>query len=99
MAMTAEERLAKWERVRAAGRDRFVMRCGVLGWGVPTAILYSLAGLLWERGLGEFALRLAISLLLFPLGGYFWGAIMWRHFEAAYAKERQQLHPPDERVL
>ena len=32
----------KWTKIRELGRSKFVLRYGVLGWGVSTAILFSL---------------------------------------------------------
>src|SRR5256885_15908896 len=32
----------KWAKLRKLGRTQYVLRYGVLGWGIPTAILFSL---------------------------------------------------------
>lgn len=33
----------KWEKLRIKGKKKFVIYNGILGWGVPTAILFTLA--------------------------------------------------------
>ena len=34
-----EAELRRWERLRAHGRTHFLWRNGVLGWGLPAALL------------------------------------------------------------
>lgn len=66
----------KWAKFRELGRSRFVWRYGILGWGLSTAILFSL----WNGfsdGWDGFAFKLIPALVLFPLGGYVWGRCMW----------------------
>ncbi len=57
-------------------RFHYILRYGVLGWGLATGILWSAVMTWW--GPGPFLVYLAIALVLFPIGGWFWGAIMWR---------------------
>ena len=68
----------KWEKIREAGRASFVLRYGVLAWGVTTALLFTLIQAL-RQGADEVnvPLTLASSMLLFPLGGVLWGHFMW----------------------
>jgi hypothetical protein len=51
---------------------------GVLGWGCTTAILWSLAMSFFKGGGSGFWDYLLISIFIFPIGGYFWGAWMWK---------------------
>lgn len=69
-----------------ANRRRFILLFGVLGWGVPSAILFSmLLGLRkgfppgWYLTSG-FLRGLALGLILFGIGGVFFGATMWERF-------------------
>ena len=74
-----------WTKLRKKGMNNFIWFRGVLLWGI-------LNGLLW-LGLMEFISpsqniiqRAIIALIMFPLGGYFWGKWVWkitekRHFE------------------
>lgn len=67
----------KWEETREAGRASFVLRYGVLAWGVTTGLLFTLIRVLEEGADANVPLTLATSLLLFPLGGILWGHTMW----------------------
>jgi hypothetical protein len=57
-------------------RTKFVLLCGVLGWGVPTAVLFALIQA-YSEGWDGFLPKLAIALVIFPLGGILWGRMMW----------------------
>lgn len=67
------------QRLLTIGRSRFIWTRGVLGWGVTTAVLFA-AVMAWSRemNLGMFLVTLGIALVLFPAGGFVWGALMWR---------------------
>jgi uncharacterized membrane protein len=70
-------RAARRARMLARGRTSFALRFGVLGWGVSTALIFALyQG--FAEGWEAFPRWLAISLLIFPIGGWFWGVLMWR---------------------
>jgi hypothetical protein len=83
MSLTPTE---KWAKTTALGRSRFVWLYGVLGWGVPTAILFSLIQAI-QLGWDEFFFQLIPALVLFPLGGILWGRLMWKFMESRYGKE------------
>ena len=70
----------KWAKLSKLGRNKFVLRFGVLGWGVPTGLLFSLIQG-FEYGWDGFLFRLIPALILFPLGGILFGRIMWRMLE------------------
>ena len=75
-----ESLATKWIDLRKSGRRQFVLRYGVLGWGIPTAIMFS--GLeLHHEGWCSFFVNLPIALVLFPLAGILWGRIMWWYME------------------
>lgn len=70
--MTANDRLAK---TIAMGRTRYILLFGVLGWGLLTAALFTVW--IYFR-MGPLNLvKLVLPFILFPIGGYFWGAFMW----------------------
>jgi hypothetical protein len=56
-------------------RKRFIMVYGVLSWGLLTAIAWSLVTS--KLNMAEFLGVLPIALVVFPIGGYFFGAFMW----------------------
>ena len=66
-----------------SNRRRFILLVGVVGWGVPCAILLAIL-LQLRRGAAHewyaswsFLGTLAVGLLLFTGGGVFFGAYLW----------------------
>jgi len=57
-------------------RNQYILRIGVLGWGVPVAILFSIIQG-FQYGWDGFLLRLIPALVLFPAGGILFGMLMW----------------------
>jgi hypothetical protein len=82
--MTSPDRLEKrrerMKRIVARGRGHYVVSWGMIGWGIPTALIFTWA-MSAMQGMSFLGL-LPLSLTLFPMGGYLWGAIMWRFIEA-----------------
>jgi hypothetical protein len=78
----------RWARVREKGRTRFVWIRGVFGWGIPVAVFWSI-WMGWIQGWDRLWILTPLALVLFPIGGYFWGVVMWRKFESAYQEATQ----------
>ena len=57
-------------------RSQYVFRFGFLGWGIPTAILFTLIQS-YRLGSDGFLFQLIPALIIFPLGGILFGRIMW----------------------
>lgn len=74
----------KWPQFKKLGRKQFVLRYGVLGWGLPVAIGYSLS-MAHQNGWNQFLFFLIPSLILFPLGGILFGRFLWSWLERKYA--------------
>lgn len=70
----------KSDKIRKLGRGKFVLRYGVLGWGISTAILFSLI-MGFTEGWDGFVFKLIPALIIFPLGGFVWGRFMWAFLE------------------
>jgi hypothetical protein len=87
-----ERRLRRWERVRAAGMKRFIILWGVIGVGVPSALIF-FALTIWrnQQGIGMGAATLVMSLVVFPAGGIFMGYIMWVMCELLYQLRKPLL--------
>lgn len=93
-AAKAAERAAqieRWERLRAMGRTDFILRRGVLGWGVPAAIITVLYKVVQEQGFvlsphltDSVRTAIVVALLLFPVGGGLLGRWLWSAGEARY---------------
>jgi len=71
------KKLNKWGKIRNKGKARFVFLNGVLLWGGLTGIIMSF-------------IMTPIALLVFPLGGIFFGIITWNIAERHYIKFIQQ---------
>ena len=74
-----------WSKTRRQGRKSYIWKHGVLYWGVPVGIVWAL----WmnrQQDPWQLAVMLPLALVVFPIGGYFFGAFMWKHFESAYEK-------------
>lgn len=80
-----DDQFAKWEEIRKQSFLRFVLVRGVLIWGLGTAVLYSL--LMWLISDIDIGKRLPFALVLFPVGGLFWGAIMWWFIDRKYRQQ------------
>jgi hypothetical protein len=66
----------RWAKFSKLGRTQYVLRFGVLGWGIPTAILFALIQS-YRRGSDGFLVQLIPALIIFPLGGILFGRLMW----------------------
>lgn len=79
-----DDKFNKLKRLMDKGKLHYIFVHGVLGWGVSTAILFSL--LQAFSGEAAFFDVLPISFILFPIGGLFWGLYMWSYLGKQYAK-------------
>jgi len=79
----SDAQAARWASIREGGRRRYIVLTGVFGWGLLTALLSTVAGQLTGAP-GPFPGRLAIALVMFPLSGILWGALMWSLGERRY---------------
>jgi phosphate/sulfate permease len=55
---------------------RFILLRGVLGWGIPTAILSQL--IKHFTGGEDFFDGIVLSLIIFPITGIFFGYYLWK---------------------
>jgi hypothetical protein len=74
----------KWPKFEKLGRKQFILRYGVLGWGLPVAIGYSVS-MAYQQGWDSFPIFLILSLILFPLGGILFGRLMWWWLQRKFA--------------
>ena len=74
-----------------SSRRRFILLVGVVGWGVPCAILFAILLQLRRGATHEWYLSrsfvgvLSISLLLFTGAGVFFGAWLWERLPRRHA--------------
>jgi hypothetical protein len=83
MAKLSDKQAAAWARTRQLGRSSFVWRRGVLAWGVPMAIAWPLV-MGFFKGWEELTFLVPISLIIFPIGGMFFGRKLWDAVERNY---------------
>jgi len=76
----------KWAKMREKGKQRFVLVNGVLGWGVPTAILWSVLMELLDPS-ENIWVRPIIALIIFPIAGIAFGHLMWNKSEKTFEKQ------------
>lgn len=86
-----DPQLARWARLRSGGRSAFVWRNGVVGWGLPAAVVTALykvvetQGLAWPPTLpDELRPALVLIALVFPALGYLFGGWLWAQGEARF---------------
>ncbi|PRX34745.1 hypothetical protein BX659_10260 [Orenia metallireducens] len=84
----------RWEQIRAKGKLRYILVHGIIGWGVSTAIIYTLVGLIMDKGIGmenislqKSLIDLAIALVVFPTVGVLQSIFTWNKKEQEYLKE------------
>jgi hypothetical protein len=85
------EASSPWARERAGGRTRFILRRGVLTWGLPMAILTIVYKVIQEQGFvatprltEHLRTAIAIALVVFPLCGWLFGRWLWQTGEENY---------------
>jgi hypothetical protein len=91
--LTPKQR-ASVEKIIARGKQSFVWKRGVFGWGLPTGVLF----LVWQYygplqmhfhppvGRGRF-LSYLLGLPLWLYAGYFWGRVMWSYYEGLLERQ------------
>ncbi|MCK5306367.1 MAG: hypothetical protein KAJ66_04470 [Candidatus Omnitrophica bacterium] len=79
-----EKQMKRWEWIRRPGKKHFIwVRC-VLGWGVLTAVLYSIITSILN--MQAFFTILPIAVIVFPIGGIFIGSWAWNITEKKYKR-------------
>ncbi|MEP0355868.1 hypothetical protein [Paraglaciecola sp.] len=66
------------------GAVRFILIHGVIGWGISTAILFKF--IMQFKDDKPFFDGIIEALIMFPIGGIFFGAIMWVIMRSQYKK-------------
>lgn len=71
------------KRIRAKGRKHYIFYTGILGWGMSVFLLTTLWTLYDKYGWhvpprGDLYFYILIGLPVWTVGGYFWGAYMWK---------------------
>ncbi len=83
MKKMTPQQAERWARTRAKGRTRYIWLAGVVSWGLPVAVFWSVA-MAAIQGWDRLWLYHPVALVGFPIGGYWFGSAMWRKLEALY---------------
>lgn len=80
----------KWEEIRAKGKNHYIWNYGVLRWGLFMFIAMTIAQSI-KLSKADFTLKRVLviiltNLILFPIGGYFFGLLTWRSYEKKFNK-------------
>jgi len=79
----------KWEKTRQKGKEKYVLVNGVLGWGVTTAIIWSVLMEMFQPS-ENIWVRPLIALIIFPLGGIAFGYLTWNASEKQYKAKMKE---------
>jgi hypothetical protein len=87
-----ETQKIRWEKTKARGKKKYIIYNGILGWGIPTAILFTLITTLMDNKSITFNQELyksfLISLITFSVGGILFGFWTWHWIERLYRKNK-----------
>ncbi|GAB6149389.1 MULTISPECIES: hypothetical protein [Clostridium] len=74
--------------MKSEDKQTFIIKHGILQWGIPIAIIYSFIMSFTERDLHKtafisdyFLSNLIISCIGFSIGGYLFGYFMWKRYK------------------
>ncbi len=88
MPLNAKD-VEKWEKTRSIGFLKFIVIHGAVSWGLLSGLFYFLITRLFQPATPVLK-NLIISLVIFPVGGLFWGMMMWYMGEKRYKKEKHE---------
>lgn len=72
--------LEKQEKAISKGKLNYVVKHGMLGWGLPVALLVTIWNFIDERPVewSSFIIQSLPNFIIYPIGGIFFGLIMFR---------------------
>jgi uncharacterized membrane protein len=92
-----QEQRELWKQTKAKGKRSFVLRLG-LPWGGFMFVIMAAQDLFrnvpYPRSAIYYVLHIATGLLIWSLGGYWFGLAMWRFFDS-YLSDPKDKQPQD----
>ena len=76
----------KWEETRFKGKARFLWVIGFLGWGITTAVVWSVV-MHYIQPQEAMWVRPIIALVIFPPVGLIWAHFVWKKSEKKYVQQ------------
>jgi hypothetical protein len=73
------------QRVKARGKKRFIIWVGVVRWGGLMFVVTTAPTLFTETPFRLAIGLVVLKLVIWPLGGYFWGLYMWNICEKQFS--------------
>jgi hypothetical protein len=91
---TAAQRKRWLQEVNARGKKSFVMWVGVVRWGGLAFLITTAMALFSETSFRRTVVNcmflVGLNLLIWPLGGYFWGLYMWNIHEKQFSESGKE---------
>ena len=86
-----------WKKLRSQGENLYILHYGVLRWGIITAFLFSVLRLALSnpKSSEEIIITFILSIILFPIAGYFVGLYTWRKNETQHERFNSRITPID----
>ncbi len=79
-----ESRSGRWRDVRARGLRAYVVRRGILGWGLPMGIIFG--GLQWFRRPDRLLEIVLLNIPVWFAAGVVFGVVSWYTMEWVYRR-------------
>lgn len=80
-----------WHNSRALGKNKFALKFGIITWGLPTFIFYSVLMIvlnaIFKSPFPYDLYQAAISLFFFVFFGTIYGLVIWRRNEKIFLKK------------
>jgi len=77
-------KIARLQKLISKGKRYVVIVYGVLGWGIPTALLATL--IQTYPSFSAFIDKISLALILYPISGLAFGLILWMRINNQYNK-------------
>ncbi len=88
MSQKAQER---WQKDQQLGKSQYIVRYGVLFWGIPTGILWSII-MHFLQPQDTWYIRPIIAMIIFPLGGIWFGKWLWNTNVKNFGLQNPEQH-------
>lgn len=82
--------IERWEKQRAKGRTRYILQIGVFGWGLAMFIAMTFVV---NRPVQLTPSTIALSAIIWLLGGALFGFVTWTMSERKYRKHMNAQSP------
>lgn len=87
----------KIKKIYAGGKTRYIIRHGMINWGISTGVIFRVLSIISKQGLnikaifaGLPTLNTFMALITFSIFGAIWGAFFWKWIEKEALKEPEK---------